>query len=305
MSKIIKPEDMLDTSELTLEDVADALAGTKDVKEDIIEDDVEDEVVEDDEDAENNEEENDTEGTEDNSDEEEDDESNQQDEPEIDPENSTKAQLAAFASMKRAKKEAERTMQELNQQFAKLAKEAGFENVKSAKDYLDELRKQRYTDTNDPEILAEMVASRLAQPKQQNEEVDDLLGMVVEFNKEFGFNIKSVDDIASLPNAERVIDLLGATYTNSKGESESLSLKDAFVIANRDYVKPKEKKIRQEAVNKLKGHAHLKKEIKANKVETTPVTTSELRRWMEAFPEKTRSQAIKEIRNYKKQGHEI
>jgi hypothetical protein len=356
---IIKPEDMLDTTELELDDVAKAFA-TKKVK-DLVDDDDEfvdeDEVIEDDEskdsdedlddeieedvddaDDEEDDEEDEIEEDIDNEEDDEDDEDEEKEDPELDDEKATQAQLSAFAAMKRQKKEAEKKAQEmeeafknLNSEFAKLAKESGFEDIGSAEDYLRTLRNQRrtseYKKTNDPSIIAEMVADSLNQRQKQAVEnrqqsvdndtptdtAEDLIGMILEFNAEYNQNIRSIDDIASLPNAEKVIDLMGATYKDSEGNTRSLSLKDAYMIANKDSLgttakktkKIDDKAAKQRALNEVKSHSHMKTTKKGGSVEKIKVKRSELNKWKEMFPEKSTKQAMKEIKMYKKNGHEI
>lgn len=132
--------------------------------------------------------------------------------------------------------------QTANEKFINLSERAAAgEDVTSG---LDELIKEHPTFKELASKLEgyEKINEQVALENMQKEELG-------KFNKEFGFELKSYEDISELPNANEILDLM-----SKKG----LELTDAYYLANReDITKSGLEKVKQETINKMAGKNHI------------------------------------------------
>lgn len=212
----------------------------------------------------------------------------------------------AFAEMRRKMKEQETAIQnmtkkqkEIDDYYANLAKSKGREDIKTADDYFKAVRAEelsaQYQETQDPLALVALIKeSIMADLKPQitqesTNDIDTLLNKEVEdFNKEFKGTLKSIDDITTLPNSDKIIDYM---------QNNNLPLVEAYKLANPDKIAAANK---QAAINQLKGHDHINANSNAGNIDQNIVTASEIADWKRFFPEKTDEQCRKEIVSNKK-----
>lgn len=211
----------------------------------------------------------------------------------------------AFATLRKERKQLQAERDNINRQFAELAKAQGFDKITTADEYFIELNKQqaaaKYKKSNNPvdliDAITEGVKSSLAPREALAQEVASTApkAEIDTFNEQYGYELGSFDDIVELPNSEMIFDHM---------ENNNLSLADAYFLANKDsVVKSEAKKARQQAINQAKGFSHVKKDSNAGEVDTvsiSPSELSELKRW---FPEKSTAELTKLGKSYKKSGH--
>ena len=197
--------------------------------------------------------------------------------------------------------------------FENLAKEKGFDNIKTAEGYAAELKKgtlmAKYEETKDPKYLLEIQKSEImaefksllsqnslspedtAKAKYEEAEAND----ISEFNEEFGTKLVSLDDVNTLPNASKIIEKLKIGYT----------LSDAHSSVNRKIIVEEQvKAAKQSIINKSKGFDHVKQNATKNTNKSDTVTDSEIESNYATYeffnPNMTKKQIINEIAKGKK-----
>lgn len=228
----------------------------------------------------------------------------------------------AFAKLNRRIKELETelntkdmTVKEINEKFAKLAKQSGFEGIETADQYFQALNEQsslkKYRQTNDPNVLLKLAEERVMQKLQpvmsktqetakqvgQNKFEQELQQHITDLNETYGTDVKSADDIVKLPNADKIIKRMG------KGDT----LSDAYLLANRDLIfEQQSRKSRQSAVNTAKGFAHQDTGSRTDKISDDGLSQAEINQnlptWQMLYPDKNRSQVIKMMKAARKRG---
>ncbi len=209
----------------------------------------------------------------------------------------------AFAEMRRKNKELESQLnkqREVDKTYVDLAKEYGFTNVTNAKEFAEAVKHRdtlnKYTETQDPmylvDVIADKVTSRVSQVQQAPQEtyVDNGLDREIEnFNKEYKGNLKTIDDIATLPNYEKI-----GKYMVVGG----LELKEAYALANPDKIKAASK---QAAINQVRGNSHIVANNNSGNVDLIPVSANEITQWKRRHGvDRTDEQCRKELIEVKK-----
>jgi hypothetical protein len=209
----------------------------------------------------------------------------------------------AFAEMRRKLKEQELQLKTMSQKqketddyYANLAKSKGRNDIKTADEYFKAVRQEElsadYQATNDPIKLASLIKEMIMPEIQKQEISTDIDSMfnseLEEYNKEFKGTLKSLDDILTLPNNEKIIGYM---------QNNSLSLTEAYKLANPEKVAAANK---QAIINQVKGHNHVKANSNGGTVEKINVTAAEVAQWKQWFPEKPDEQCRKEIAANKK-----
>jgi len=168
-----------------------------------------------------------------------------------------------FAEQRRKNKELEEKLKEfeskqvaIDKHYEELALKAGRNDIKTEEDYRRALAQEdminRYKETQDPLALVELMKTALMPEiksmvdKPLAPQEYDFMPEITDFNTEFGKTLKSIDEVMDLPNSEKII-----SYMDKNG----LKLSEAYRLANGDSIKTA---ARQEAINKAKGHSHVK-----------------------------------------------
>ncbi len=227
----------------------------------------------------------------------------------------------AFAELRRKAKETEKISQEyeltkkqveeMNKAFTELAKKSGVDGIQSAQDYLNAIKRQslqeRYRDNQDPIALAELVADMVKQTSQTKEQPTqqakdseapyDVEGELNEANTEFSLSLKSIDDVLTLPNAEKIIDFL----------ERGMSISDAYYRANKDSIKKGEfEKAKQAAVNQQRGFTHIQANSQGGAVQQNALNQAEIDShyptWKSMFPEMKRNDLLAMMQKAKNDG---
>ena len=127
---------------------------------------------------------------------------------------------------------------------------------------------------NNPIVQQAQAVMQMAQQSQVESAVAESVKEISKLNP----NIKTVQDVMSLPNAEQIIGYV---------RDNSMSLADAYKLANfNDLMAGKVKSAKQETLNNLNGVSHLNQtdgvtDGGGNEVE---IPTNELAAWKRAFP---------------------
>ena len=204
-----------------------------------------------------------------------------------------------------ARRQAEREYQEKQKQtdIWYATKFAGYTNpltnqpIRSEQDYRNALdaqeivaqRQQLQEKGIDPDMLSQIVNQqvennpvvRQAQEVMQRTINDQSNQMITEDLKEImriDPNVKSIDDIAKLPNVSQILSL---TQTGMR-------FSDAYKVANMDsLINNKAGAAKQAAINNMKGTQHLNatNNINANNDSSVDIPSSELTNWQDAYPD--------------------
>lgn len=204
----------------------------------------------------------------------------------------------AFAEMRRELKQLKAENQKLTQQqkekdnyYSNLAKQAGRTDIQTEEQYrkavkLENLSNQ-YKETGDPLIMAEIMKETMQtiQPVRQETYIDNGLDKEIEdFNKEFKGNLKTVADIATLPNYQEIVGYM---------ENNNLPLSKAYALANPEKIQAAN---RQAAINQAKGFTHVKSNSNGGNVDSVHVSADEINTWKRRHGSgKTDEQCRKEI----------
>jgi len=220
----------------------------------------------------------------------------------------------AFAALNRdnkvlkiANKEVKAELDYVDSQFAEIANKAGFKGITSARDFVDQMIEQdtlkKYDKTKDPSLLVDVAEQRMnrkASPGTQGKPLDkaqvnlEMKGQIDAFNLEYESELKDIDGIMLLPNADKIIDRMG------KGDT----LSEAHLVVNKDAImKDNKSSARQKATNKAKGFGHVKRNAKAESLNSNRVTAKEMDEsidlWSTLFPGQTKSQYRKMLQEEK------
>lgn len=227
-------------------------------------------------------------------------------------EDKTNPANAKFAELRRAKEAKDK----IDAMYAQMAKDAGIEGITNAEEYAQAVKKEQdrlriereqqkfldaYKKDNDPKHLLDAQAVAMQSyinPVQQKEVVKQQAQATIEaeikaYNEEFGGDLKSIDDIATLPNSTTIIEKMEL----------GLTLSEANYLANRATIdSSRQAAIKQEAINQAKGLGHIKANGVAGKINPIQVTRSEIAEAKKWFPHYTDQQAAKYVRESKKSG---
>ena len=204
-----------------------------------------------------------------------------------------------------ARRQAEREFQEKQKQtdIWYATKFAGYTNpltnqpIRSEQDYRNALDAQEIVKQRqelqekgiDPDMLSQIVSRQVennpvvkqAQEVMQRTINDQSNQMITEDIKEImriDPNVKSIDDIAKLPNVSQILSL---TQTGMR-------FSDAYKVANMDsLINNKAGAAKQAAINNMKGTQHLNatNNINANNDSSVDIPSSELTNWQDAYPD--------------------
>lgn len=118
------------------------------------------------------------------------------------------------------------------------------ENLGLSREELRELIK------NDPEFREVYEKARLYEEVSKQSAVESVLQKQIdEFNREYGMELKTPEDIISLDNAEKIIDYM----------QKGIDLKDAYFLVNRDKIlEEKMAAAKQRALNNVNNKKHIK-----------------------------------------------
>lgn len=183
-----------------------------------------------------------------------------------------------------ARKQAQKT-------FNELAQKRGFNSMEEFMQWYDtameaQLKEAAYDGGEDAiEELANFraeVKAREVIAKQENEiyaqkEVENLLnGYVADFNAKYpGYNVKDINDIAKLPNAQKIFDIMKGAQMGT------VSLGDAFLIANReDIIGGKIKEAQQSVRNNINSKKHLQSTAGNGSGEAVHIPSDVLKEYM-------------------------
>ena len=222
-----------------------------------------------------------------------------------DEQNSTTVQSAEDnAKFAAARRQAEREFQAKQSQVDNYyaTKFAGYTNpltnqpIRSEQDYRNALDAQEIVAQRqelqekgiDPDMLSQIVSRqvennpvvRQAQAVMQDTINKQSNQMITEDIKEImriDPNVKSIDDIAKLPNVSQILSL---TQTGMR-------FSDAYKVANMDsLINNKAGAAKQAAINNMKGTQHLNatNNINANNDSSVDIPSSELTNWQDAYP---------------------
>ena len=195
------------------------------------------------------------------------------------------------------------TLKEIDAIYIELAKQSGFDNVKSAADYAKLLREQelstKYKNTNDPSVLAEIVAEKLKPVVNPAIKVDPFANEIEALNTEYGLSVKTIEEVVGLDNSDTIIDLV----------EKGVSLSDAYLIANKDAisksnaekVQQAKKQAKQEVINQLKGNSHVQTNSNSGNIDDVEITPAEIANMKRFFPKKSTDQITKELKTMKMQ----
>lgn len=225
---------------------------------------------------------------------------------------------SAFARYRRENKElkekyqmTQKQIEEMNNAFKELAKQNGVDGIEDVQGYLKAVKRQtlqqKYKQSQDPIVLAELVADMVKQdtdPQKQQEEIvnnaveEQLQKELKEFNEEFGKNLENIDDVISLPNSDKIIDYM---------EKRNLSITDAYFLANRaDIQKEQSEKAKQEAINQARGFSHVKPNSQGGEVNANAITQEEIKSnlpmWRAMFPNASQQEIVKMMQKAKDDG---
>lgn len=212
------------------------------------------------------------------------------------------------AARRRAEAEFNQRQQALDAEFARRFE--GYENpithqpIRNQKDYFAALdaqeklaRDKELEDKGiDPKVFEDMVNRQVNNNPivQQAQEVinqarqSQLENALAEGIREISVldpNIKGIDDILNLPNAQQIID-----YT------KNMSLVDAYKLANFDnLMKGKVAGAKQAALNNINGTSHLNQTDNLSTADNgeVEIPQSELAQWKRAFPHATHAELRK------------
>lgn len=204
-----------------------------------------------------------------------------------------------------ARRQAEREFQEKQRQVDNYyaTKFAGYTNpitnqpIRSEQDYRNALDAQEIVKQRqelqekgiDPDMLSQIVSRqvennpvvRQAQAVMQDTINKQSNQMITEDIKEImriDPNVKSIDDIAKLPNVSQILSL---TQTGMR-------FSDAYKVANMDsLINNKAGAAKQAAINNMKGTQHLNatNNINANNDNSVDIPSSKLTNWQDAYPD--------------------
>lgn len=203
----------------------------------------------------------------------------------------------AFAEMRRKLKEQEQQLQsyvkkqtETDEYYANIARSKGRTDIKTADEYFKAVRQEElsaaYQETQDPMKLVELIKESIMseiKPQVQQPIVDNGLEKELEeFNKTFKQNLKSIDEITTLPNNEEILQYM----------MNGIPLHKAYAAANPEKISAANK---QAVINQVKGLSHVKGNSNSGNIEKINVSQSEIAQWKQWFPGKTDEQCRKEI----------
>ena len=204
------------------------------------------------------------------------------------------------AARRRAEAEfAERQRRE-DEEFARRFKD--YENpithkpILSKRDYLEALDAQEKLKAQeeleskgiDPKMFEEMVnrqvennpyvqQAQVVLEKARKEQLDNAIAEGIKEISKLNPNIKSINDIMELPNAQQIIE-----YT------KTLSLAEAYKLANfDDLMAGKVKSVKQATLNNMNGTAHLNQTdgVSDGDSREVEIPQNELAQWKRAFPD--------------------
>lgn len=203
----------------------------------------------------------------------------------------------AFAEMRRKLKEQEQQLNayvkkqtETDEYYANIARSKGRTDIKTADEYFKAVRQEElsaaYQETQDPMKLVELIKESIMseiKPQVQQPIVDNGLEKELEeFNKTFKQNLKSIDEITTLPNNEEILQYM----------MNGIPLHKAYAAANPEKISAANK---QAVINQVKGLSHVKGNSNSGNIEKINVSQSEITQWKQWFPGKTDEQCRKEI----------
>ena len=228
----------------------------------------------------------------------------------------------AFAEKNHELKQLRAWKEERDQKFAELARQAGFSDIKDADGYLTAIEHQRqqqhqqqlatqYQNNHDPALLAQMAANQIKQDPEyassvaaskqmvqyiaEQQVMSSIQSEIAELNETFGTSVKNINEVNELPNGGKIVQLLM--------NNQNMTLSDAYLLANKaDVLKNATAKQKQQLVNQAHGFDHIGKNATGGDVDNIQVTDTDIQDWKKWFPDKSRDQCIKEIRQAKKNG---
>lgn len=216
-----------------------------------------------------------------------------------------------FAELRRASE----AKKKVDKMFSEMAKNAGYDGITTAEEYADAIKREsvkleqqkalkRYEETKDPKHLLEAQAIQtqdliksMQQPVQtpvvEVQAEDILKGEIEAYNNEFGGELKSMDDIATLPNSDKIFDFM----------QKGLTLSQSHLLANRETIEANNTKVlRQKAINSAKGLNHVKSNGTGGNIDTVQVTRADINWYRKWFPDDSEQQLAKRVRDDKKNG---
>jgi hypothetical protein len=228
----------------------------------------------------------------------------------------------AFAEVTRENRKLKAKQDAWNQKVAGWAKQAGLEDIQDIDGYLSAVERQRqqqhqqqlatqYQNNHDPALLAQMAANQIKQDPEyassvaaskqmvqyiaEQQVMSSIQSEIAELNETFGTSVKNINEVNELPNGGKIVQLLM--------NNQNMTLSDAYLLANKtDVLKNATAKQKQQLVNQAHGFDHIGKNATGGDVDNIQVTDTDIQDWKKWFPDKSRDQCIKEIRQAKKNG---
>jgi len=206
-----------------------------------------------------------------------------------------------FSKLRREKKEFElkqAKQADIDKKYEALALKAGRKDIKTAEDYIRALDLKdgvdKFNETQDAtdlirtiksDILSEIApvlegTQHTIEEAGQSKVDEDLAKQVTDLNEKYGTELKTFDDVANLPDADKIIDYL----------EKGVTLDDAYTLVNqKDIFEKAQKASTQKAINKVKGRTHVKANGNNDSIKKDQLTQAEIdthtTTWQGWFPD--------------------
>jgi hypothetical protein len=137
------------------------------------------------------------------------------------------------------------------------------------------------------------VAQQPQQPQEPQQSQYDPQSEIDELNEAYGLDIKTLDDVAKLPNADKIIDFA----------QNGSRLTHAYYAANAGDIQSTQKAaMKQKVVNQSRGLDHIKQAQSGGETDHTKITQSDIDTWRSAGFKEPRAELIKMIKKQKEAG---